>query len=66
MPKGVIPSVALRVTVPGVGADEVARRLRLGRVAVLGRVAGGAVLVDLRTVLPGQDGVLGEMLGRLG
>ncbi len=66
MPKGVIPSVALRVTVPGVGADEVARRLRMGRVAVLGRVAGGAVLVDLRTVLPGQDGELGEMLGRLG
>jgi hypothetical protein len=24
------------------------------------------VLVDLRTVLPGQDGALGEMLGRLG
>jgi hypothetical protein len=44
----------------------VARRLRLGRVAVLGRVAGGAVLVDLRTVLPGQDGALGEVLGRLG
>jgi L-seryl-tRNA(Ser) seleniumtransferase len=66
MPKGVIPSVGLRVTVLGIGADEVARRLRLGRVAVLGRVAGGAVLVDLRTVLPGQDGVLGEVLGRLG
>jgi L-seryl-tRNA(Ser) seleniumtransferase len=66
MPKGVIPSVALRVTLRGVGADEVARRLRLGRVAVLGRVAGGAVLVDLRTVLPGQDGALGEVLGRLG
>ena len=66
MPKGVIASVGLRVTVGGVGVEDVARRLRLGRVAVLGRVAGGAVLVDLRTVLPGQDGELGEMLGRLG
>lgn len=66
MPKGVIASVGLRVTVPGVGVEDVARRLRLGRPAVLGRIAGGAVLVDLRTVLPGQDGELGEVLGRLG
>ena len=66
MPKGVIASVGLRVTVPGVGVEEVARRLMLGRPAVLGRIAGGAVLVDLRTVLPGQDGALGEVLGRLG
>ena len=66
MPKGVIASVGLRVTVGGVGVEEVARRLRLGRPAVLGRIAGGAVLVDLRTVLPGQDGALGEVLGRLG
>jgi L-seryl-tRNA(Ser) seleniumtransferase len=66
MPKGVIPSVGLRVALSGVGAEDVARRLRLGRPAVLGRIAGGAVLVDLRTVLPGQDGALGEVLGRLG
>ena len=66
MPKGVIASVGLRVTVPGVWVEDVARRLRLGRPAVLGRIAGGAVLVDLRTVLPGQDGALGEVLGRLG
>lgn len=39
-------------------------RLRLGGVPVIGRVAEGVVLLDLRTVLPGEDGVLAAAVAR--
>ena len=42
---------------PG-GAEELARRLRTGAPPVLGRIEGGRLLLDLRTVLPGQDAAL--------
>jgi L-seryl-tRNA(Ser) seleniumtransferase len=40
------------------GADALAARLRLGDPAVVGRVADGRVILDVRTVLPGQDSAL--------
>jgi L-seryl-tRNA(Ser) seleniumtransferase len=40
------------------GADAMARRLRAGDPPVLGRVQGGHVLLDLRSVLPGQIDLL--------
>jgi len=45
------------VAIPGEGAwlAELARRLRTGRPPVVGRVEAGALLLDPRTVLPGQD-----------
>ncbi|MDE2764988.1 MAG: L-seryl-tRNA(Sec) selenium transferase, partial [Chloroflexota bacterium] len=43
--------------VPG-GMEELARRLRTGAPAALGRIEGGRLLLDLRTVLPGQDAAL--------
>ena len=46
---------------PG-GAEELARRLRTGAPAALGRIEGGRLLLDLRTVLPGQDAALGRAL----
>ena len=39
---------------PG-GAEELARRLRTGAPPALGRIEGGRLLLDLRTVLPPQD-----------
>ena len=52
--------VALRVNSP----DALARSLRLGQPAVVGRIEGGRLLLDLRTVLPGQDEVLGRCAKR--
>ena len=40
------------------GAEELARRLRTGAPPALGRIEGGRLLLDLRTVLPGQDAAL--------
>ncbi|MGH7728914.1 MAG: hypothetical protein ACREM2_08995, partial [Vulcanimicrobiaceae bacterium] len=46
---------------PG-GAERLARRLRLGRPAVVGRIEGERVRLDLRTVLPESDAELGAAL----
>ena len=44
--------------------DEIARRLRLGDPAVLPRIQEGRLLVDGRTVLPGEEDALLEALVR--
>lgn len=50
--------VALRVPSP----DGLARRLRLGEPAVVGRIEEDCFLLDLRTVLPGQERDLWQAL----
>ena len=62
MPKSSIPSAALCVRPRGMSAATLAARLRTGRPPVVGFVADGAVVLDLRTVLPGQDEVLAAAL----
>ena len=49
-----VPTVCASIRAPW-GPDETARRLRKGRVAVVGRVAGEACLLDPRTVSPSDD-----------
>jgi L-seryl-tRNA(Ser) seleniumtransferase len=51
-----VPSVVLRL--PSARPAEVAARLRIGNPAVFCRVESDALLFDLRTVLPGEDGRL--------
>jgi L-seryl-tRNA(Ser) seleniumtransferase len=51
-----LPSVAVALAAPpGAGADALARALRRARVPVVGRVADGRVLLDARTLLPGDE-----------
>jgi L-seryl-tRNA(Ser) seleniumtransferase len=57
LPAQGIPSVAVRVAATR-GEQDLARRLRLERPAVLPRVQAGAVWLDLRTVFPRQDEAL--------
>jgi L-seryl-tRNA(Ser) seleniumtransferase len=49
-----VPTVCASIRAPW-GPDETARRLRNGRVAVIGRVTGEACLLDPRTVSPSED-----------
>jgi L-seryl-tRNA(Ser) seleniumtransferase len=53
-----IPTTLVRVRHPALTAKDVASRLRCGEPPVLTRVEEGAVLVDLRTVLDGQQRAL--------
>jgi L-seryl-tRNA(Ser) seleniumtransferase len=39
-------------------AERVEERLRRGEPAVIGRIADGKLLLDLRSVLPREDGAL--------
>ncbi|MDH3404650.1 MAG: L-seryl-tRNA(Sec) selenium transferase, partial [Acidobacteriota bacterium] len=65
LPLAEIPSRGLRVTVDGVAASELARRLRLGEPAVLGLVRDDALLLDLRAVARSELGPLAARLREL-
>jgi L-seryl-tRNA(Ser) seleniumtransferase len=58
-PTARIPSVALAFAH---NASELEARLRLGEPAVIGRIAHGKLLVDLRTILPRDDESLRDCL----
>ena len=62
LPDEVLPSVALEVGGPGVSPDRLVAALRTGEPAVIGRIAGDAVLLDLRTVDDDQRAALGGAL----
>jgi L-seryl-tRNA(Ser) seleniumtransferase len=62
LPAETLPSAAVRVGSGPVPEDELARRLRSGEPRVLPRVSGGAVYLDLRSVLPAQDDGLAQAL----
>jgi len=55
LPDARVPSIAIRMKVPGVAPDALAGSLRAASPPVIGIVENNALLLDLRTVLPGQD-----------
>ncbi len=59
-----LPSVAIRIRpVDGRSIDQLANGLRTGEPAVWGRVEDGHFLLDVRSVLPEDDGDVGRALG---
>jgi L-seryl-tRNA(Ser) seleniumtransferase len=62
LPDETLPSVALEVRAAVISADALVAALRTGEPAVIGRIAGDAVLLDLRTVDPDQRDALGGAL----
>ncbi len=50
LPEDTLASRAVTVSHPQLGPDEIARRLRAGRPAVVGRIAGGRLVLDMLTV----------------
>jgi L-seryl-tRNA(Ser) seleniumtransferase len=63
-PEVEVPTALLAVIHPSLGPERLAGALRAGRPAVLARVADGRLLLDLRTVLPGEEAALLEALDR--
>jgi L-seryl-tRNA(Ser) seleniumtransferase len=55
LPDRALPTAVVELSAAGLSDAELARRLRVGDPAVLARVQGGIVLLDVRTVFPGQD-----------
>ena len=56
LPEQTLPTVLLAL--PAGNASAMASRLRQGPPPVIGRIAGDRVLLDMRTVLPGQEPAL--------
>jgi L-seryl-tRNA(Ser) seleniumtransferase len=55
LPRSVIRSVALELSLPGLSPTELAMRLRHGSPALIGYVVRDRFKIDLRTVFPEQD-----------
>jgi L-seryl-tRNA(Ser) seleniumtransferase len=62
LPEQTMPSWVVAVSAAGLSDEELAQRLRRGEPAVVGRLQQGRLLLDVRTVLPGQDAELVEAL----
>ncbi len=64
-PGATLPTRALAVSSPDLGADAIAAKLRGWTTPIIARVEEGRVLLDLRTVAPEQDAVVLEAVGAL-
>ena len=58
LPASQLVSFAVAVSHPERSASNIAARLRAGNPPVVGRIENDAVLIDMRAVLPNQDGAL--------
>ena len=61
-PSSRLPTTLLAISCHNISANELAGRLRASDPPVIARVEEGRVLLDLRTVFPEQDDVLGQVL----
>ncbi len=64
LPTQALPSVMVSVSVPGLSANELARRLRLDVAAVFGRIEDDCVRLDMRTVTDEQVAAVAGAVGR--
>jgi len=65
LPTETIPTKVVTVRLPGWSADELARRLRLSDPPVFTRIRDDRILIDAKTVLPGEAAIIGKTLGRI-
>jgi len=63
LPEESVPTT--RIVLPEIKADSLARRLRLGKPPIVGRIEDDRVVLDLRTVLARQEATLAQRLGEL-
>jgi L-seryl-tRNA(Ser) seleniumtransferase len=65
LPTEALPSVMVSVSVPGLSASEVARRLRLDEACIFGRIEDELVRLDMRTLTDEQVPAIVAAFGRL-
>ena len=64
LPAEALPTRVVRLTLPGVKAEELARRLRMDESAVFARIENEQVLLDVRTVTDEQVPHIAAAVGR--
>ncbi len=62
LPRSIIPSLALELASNALSPDELAARLRRSDPPIIGYIAHGKFLLDLRTIFPAQDEVIAAAL----
>ncbi|MCA9121206.1 MAG: L-seryl-tRNA(Sec) selenium transferase [Planctomycetaceae bacterium] len=65
VPTQQIPTWCVALTPEELNVDDLSKRLRMGSPSVVGRIQQDRLLLDLRSVLPHQDGVIVEAVSRL-
>ena len=65
LPMEQLPTRLVRLAVEGVKAGELARRLRMDEAAVFTRIEADRVLMDVRTILPGEIPRIAAAVGRV-
>ena len=65
MPTEALSSIEVRVSILGLSADELSRRLRMDEACIFGRIAADRVRLDMRTVSDEQVARLAEALTRV-
>jgi L-seryl-tRNA(Ser) seleniumtransferase len=65
LPAEAIPSVTVTVSVEGVSAEDLARRLRTDRAQVFGRIENDRLHLDMRTITDAQVLAIAEAFGRV-
>jgi L-seryl-tRNA(Ser) seleniumtransferase len=66
LPTEAIPSFELLISLPGMSASELARRLRLDDACIFGRIKEDCVRLDVRTLTDEQLPLVAAALGRIG
>jgi L-seryl-tRNA(Ser) seleniumtransferase len=65
LPTEEIPSVAVKISVPGLSASELAKRLRLDEACIFARVTEDSVWLDMRTITDEQAPIIAQALKRI-
>ena len=65
LPTEALPSIEVKVSLPGLSAEELSRRLRMDEACIFGRIADDLVRLDMRTVTDEQVATLAEALARV-
>ena len=65
LPTEAIPSVMVSVSVPGLSASELARRLRMDKACIFSRIEDDLVRLDMRTLTDDQVSAIAAALGRV-
>ncbi|HSA02556.1 MAG TPA: L-seryl-tRNA(Sec) selenium transferase, partial [Candidatus Paceibacterota bacterium] len=65
LPTQALDSFVVTVALPGLGADELSRRLRLDPACVFGRIQQDLLCLDVRTITDGQLASIVTALARI-
>jgi L-seryl-tRNA(Ser) seleniumtransferase len=65
LPTEALPSFVVTISLPEISAAELARKLRLDRACVFGRIENGRVCLDVRTLTDEQLPMVASAFGRV-